>query len=108
MNENPFVADIRSQAEGLRRALGGDTARSVAALAGARYDRIVLSGMGASLFALYPAWLACVQAGLPAWWIDTGELLHNAQGLLTGNTLLFLTSQSGSSAEIVALLDALS
>jgi glucosamine--fructose-6-phosphate aminotransferase (isomerizing) len=107
MNENPFVADIRSQAAGLRCVLDAGVARDLAAIAAARYDRIVLSGMGASLFALYPAWLACVQAGVPAWWIETGELLHDARGLITDRTLLLLTSQSGASAEIVALLDAL-
>lgn len=108
MAENPFVTDIRSQAGGLRRVLESGLTGQLVAIASARYERIVLSGMGASLFALYPAWLACVQAGLPAWWIETGELLHDAQSLITGRTLLVLTSQSGTSAEVVALLDSLS
>jgi glucosamine--fructose-6-phosphate aminotransferase (isomerizing) len=105
MTENPFVADIRSQAEWLRRALEADLVSPLARMREERYERIVMSGMGASLFALYPAWLACVRAGLPAWWIETGELLHDARELITDRTLLFLTSQSGTSAEIVALLD---
>jgi glucosamine--fructose-6-phosphate aminotransferase (isomerizing) len=105
VTENPFVADIRSQADWLRRALEADLASPVARIQATRYDRIVMSGMGASLFALYPAWLACARAGLPAWWIETGELLHDARELITERTLLFLTSQSGTSAEIVALLD---
>ena len=107
MTENPYVADIRSQADGLRRILGANIVGSVEAIAASSYDQIVLSGMGASLFALYPAWLACVQAGLPAWWIETGELLHDAQGLITDRTLLLLLSQSGTSAEVVTLLDVL-
>lgn len=107
MHENPFIADIRSQADGLRRVLAAGTALPVDTLAAVRFDRIVLSGMGASLFALYPAWLACVRAGLPAWWVEAGELLQDGWGLITDRTLLFLTSQSGTSAEIVALLEAL-
>ena len=90
MTENPYVADIRSQADGLRRILGANIVGSVEAIAASSYDRIVLSGMGASLFALYPAWLAGARAGLPAWWIETGELLHDAQGLITDRTLLLL------------------
>lgn len=105
MTENPFVSDIRSQAEGLRRVLEADIAGYVAPLASARYDRVVLTGMGASLFALYPAWLDCVRLGLPAWWMEAGELLHDAPDLITERTLLVLTSQSGTSAEIVALLE---
>lgn len=107
MGENLFVADIRSQAEGLRAALDGDPARSIAGTSAAQFDRVVLSGMGASLFALYPAWLRCVQAGVPAWCVDASELLHDARALITRRTLLILTSQSGRSAEVVALLDAL-
>lgn len=107
MAENPFVADIRSQADGLRRVLESDLSGQLAAITSRRYERIVLSGMGSSLFAPYPAWLACVRAGLPAWWIEAGELLHDARGLITERTLLVLISQSGTSAEIVALLDAI-
>lgn len=107
MSASPFVADIRGQALALRQAIDGDPARAVAGIAAADYDRIVLSGMGASLFALYPAWLALVRGGAPAWWLDASELLHDAQSLLNGRTLLLLASQSGRSAEVTALLDAL-
>lgn len=108
MSASPFVADIRGQALALRQAIDGDPARAMAGIAATDYDRIVLSGMGASLFALYPAWLALVRGGAPAWWLDASELLHDAQPLLNGRTLLLLASQSGRSAEVTALLDTLS
>lgn len=107
MSENPFVADIRSQANGLRKVLAAGTPDQLGNLDVGRFDRVIFSGMGASHFAAYPAWLALVQAGVPAWWIETGELLHDGLGLITARTLLILTSQSGGSAEIVALLEAL-
>ncbi len=107
MDENPYVADIRSQATALRRALESDPARALAGITASGYDRVVFSGMGASLFALYPAWLIAVQAGVPAWWIDSAELLNEGRALITARTLLVLVSQSGRSAEILSLLEAL-
>lgn len=50
--ETPFIADIRGQGKALRRALDGDVLRQIAEIRAADYDRVVLSGMGASLFAL--------------------------------------------------------
>ena len=76
----------------------------VQALNAGRFDRILLTGMGASYYGLYPAWLHLAAAGLPAIWVDTAELVHHAPALVTGRTLLWISSQSGRSAEIVALL----
>jgi glucosamine--fructose-6-phosphate aminotransferase (isomerizing) len=106
---NAFVDDIRGQGAALRGLLGhADEIESAAAkLDLASYDRIVLSGMGGSHHAAYPAWLDLVDRGLPAWWIETSELLHHAGRLVDGRTLLWLTSQSGESAEIVELLRAI-
>jgi glucosamine--fructose-6-phosphate aminotransferase (isomerizing) len=61
--------------------------------------------MGASLFALWPAWLTLVRAGRPAWLIETAQLLHDLPDLMTDDTLVIAASQSGRSAEIVALAD---
>jgi glucosamine--fructose-6-phosphate aminotransferase (isomerizing) len=69
------------------------------------FDRIVMTGMGASLFALHPAWQQLVRAGERAWLIETGELLHTLDGLVTDQTLVIAASQSGSSAEIVRLAE---
>jgi glucosamine--fructose-6-phosphate aminotransferase (isomerizing) len=103
---NAFVDDIRGQGEALRGLLGDadEIARAAARLDLASFDRIVLSGMGGSHHAAYPTWLGLVDRGLPAWWVDTAELLHHAGRLVDGGTLLWLTSQSGESAEIVELL----
>jgi glucosamine--fructose-6-phosphate aminotransferase (isomerizing) len=107
--ENPYVQDILSQPDSLQKALAQFDDTSLKPLAEAvqhgKFDRIVLTGMGSSLNAAYPAWLTLVQAGLPATWVDTSELIHHASGLITPRTLYWLFSQSGRSAEIVSALD---
>ncbi len=109
LNENPYVQDILSQPDSLRNALAkfnGTTLKPIKdAIQRGDFDRIILTGMGASLYAAYPAWLTLVQAGLPAMWVDTAELIHHAPGLITPRTLYWLFSQSGRSAEIVSALD---
>ncbi len=72
------------------------------------FDRIILTGMGASLFAAYPAWRILSTAGLPAWWLDLSELAESALGLITPRSLLWIVSQSGRVPEGLALLDRLS
>lgn len=69
-----------------------------------RYRRIVLTGMGASASALRPLWLALVGQGYPAHLVDTAELLDSCCAMVTPETLLIVASQSGRSAETVALL----
>lgn len=109
LNENSYVQDILSQPDSLKSALAQFDASHLGALKDALrrgdFDRILLSGMGASLHAAYPAWLALVKAGLPAMWVDTAELIHHAPELVTPRTLYWLFSQSGRSAEIVSALD---
>jgi glucosamine--fructose-6-phosphate aminotransferase (isomerizing) len=104
-----YLSDIRQQPESLQQLL--DSRLEPAALTLLRrlasFDRVVLTGMGASLHALYPPFLALASAGLPVWHIETSELLGDAGGLVTPRTLLWVTSQSGRSAEIAALLDRL-
>ncbi len=100
-----YVAEIREQPARLAALLDTDPARALRSLELSRFRRVVLSGMGASHYATYPAWLALVAAGVPAWWLEADELLHHASGLLGRDTLLWLTSQSGYSAEIQALVD---
>jgi glucosamine--fructose-6-phosphate aminotransferase (isomerizing) len=105
----PYILDILSQPEHLRNALGKFDAGHLAPLASAirnnEFDRILLTGMGASLYAAYPAWLILANAGLPALWVDTAELIHHTPGLVTSKTLLWIFSQSGKSAEIVSALE---
>lgn len=106
---SPYLDDIRSQPEALERLLTAGLSPDVRALLGdlERFDRIVLTGMGASLFAHYPAFLRLSAAGFPVWTIEASELLGAAGGIITPRSLVWITSQSGRSAEVAALLDAL-
>jgi glucosamine--fructose-6-phosphate aminotransferase (isomerizing) len=109
LNENPYVQDILSQPDSLRGALTQFDETLLKPLADAiqrgHIDRILLTGMGASLYAAYPTWLTLARAGLPAIWVDTSELIHHTPELITSQTLYWLFSQSGRSAEIVSALD---
>ncbi len=108
LSANAYLLDILSQPAALRQALAQtDLAPLVSlrqALLDGRIDRIVLTGMGASYYGLYPAWLQLASAGLPAAWVDAAELVHHAPAFITPRTLLWVCSQSGHSAEVLALL----
>lgn len=109
MTDNPYILEILSQPDEVQKAIErfdpAPLAPFAEAIQGGKFDRIVLTGMGASLYAAYPAWLALTAAGLPGIWIDTSELIHHVPGIITQRTLLWVLSQSGKSAEIVATLD---
>jgi glucosamine--fructose-6-phosphate aminotransferase (isomerizing) len=109
MTTNPYILDILSQPNALQTTLERFDSAPLAPLAAAiqrgDFDRILLTGMGASLYASYPAWLTLAAAGLPVMWVDTAELIHHVPGIVTPRTLLWLSSQSGKSAEIVSALD---
>jgi glucosamine--fructose-6-phosphate aminotransferase (isomerizing) len=109
LNQNPYVQDILSQAESVKVALTNFDSTSlkplIQSLQRTDFDRIVLTGMGSSLFASYPIWLQLINAGLPAYWIDCSELIHHASPMITKRTLVWITSQSGRSAEVVSLLE---
>lgn len=102
-----YLNDILDQPDCLRTLLRSRSWEAITELAGRTrdHDRIVLTGMGASLFALWPAWLTLVRAGRAAWLIETAQLLHDLPDLMTDSTLVIAASQSGRSAEIVALAD---
>lgn len=107
LQETPrYVTDIRAQPRALHALLDRPPGGAANQLLGrlSQFDRVIMTGMGASLYAQYPAFLALAAAGLPVWWIETSELLGEAGGLLTARSLLWITSQSGRSAEVVALL----
>lgn len=111
MIRNFYIQDILSQPAALRKALEHfDPHRLMPiaqGLASRVYDRIIITGMGASLYAAYPAWLELTRASIPSLLVDGSELLHYARSLLNERTLLWVLSQSGLSAEVVALLDEL-
>ena len=105
----PFLADILSQPASLLQLDRNSLSRTVAELAFRvdRFDRIVLTGMGASLEALRPSWMDMVSGGRPAWLIDTAELIGSAAPLVTASTLIVAASQSGRSVELVDLAETL-
>ena len=75
----------------------------IAALDLASFDRIILTGMGSSDYATTPFELTLARLGLPVWRVQTSRLLEMPQ-LIAPRTLLWMTSQSGRSGEIIALL----
>jgi glutamine---fructose-6-phosphate transaminase (isomerizing) len=69
--------------------------------------RIVLTGMGASLFACVPARYALASNGIAVSVVETAELLYFLGSELDHNTAVILVSRSGESVETVKLLDLL-
>ena len=100
---SPYEFDIASQPQALRALSLASLPRSVEEQFARRFSRIVITGMGTSHYAGYSTWKSLVNAGQSAWWIDTSQLLDVPE-LITDDTLLIVTSQSGRSGEIVALL----
>lgn len=101
---NPYENDIAMQPEAIAAQLNNPLPENLRALQLTRYDRIILTGMGSSDYALIPVERALIARGYPVWRIDAGRLL-DMPALVTENTLLWATSQSGMSGEIVALLE---
>jgi glucosamine--fructose-6-phosphate aminotransferase (isomerizing) len=108
MTSNPYIEELLSQPTVLQQALSAldlTPLRPIQRLlAEGQIDRIVITGMGASLYGAYPAWLILTQAGLPAHLVDAAELIYFAPNLITPSTLLWVISQSGRSAELIHLL----
>lgn len=104
-----YLDDIRRQPQTLSRMLDAGLDGDVRTLLGGveRFSRVVLTGMGASLFALYPTYRRLAAAGLDVSLHETAELLGIADGVLGDDCLLWVVSQSGASGEVVALLEAL-
>ena len=104
--QTPFEADMAAEGVGLLRFAESSLPGALSQLSIERYDRIILTGMGGSDCATIPLELALAAAGLPVWRIVTGRLLEMLP-LVSDNTLLLITSQSGRSGEVVALLERL-
>lgn len=101
---NPYEIDIAMQPESIMAQLNNPLPERLFTLKLEEYDRIVLTGMGSSDYAMIPVERALVAQGYPVWRVDAGRLLDMPE-LITENTLLWATSQSGMSGEIVALLN---
>lgn len=66
---------------------------------------IILTGMGASYNALYPAWFYLNQQGKIALHLETSALIHYLPTLLDSPCLIVAVSQSGESIEIQRLVE---
>ncbi len=108
--EGGYLRDILAQPEALANTLDG-LAGSAALegvlerLAAGRFDRIVLTAMGGSYWALQPLQLDLMRAGRASFWLETSELIHCVPSLLDSRTLVIVASQSGRSAEILRLME---
>ncbi|NEM90872.1 SIS domain-containing protein [Galbitalea soli] len=100
----PFELDVLGQPAALRTAADAGLEPGLLELASRDWERILFTGMGSSHFAGLPTWRSLTAAGRPTWSVDTGQLL-DTPGLITADTLVFATSQSGASGEIVELVD---
>jgi len=107
---DPFIAEIAGQPDALRRAAAAairqDAALSEAATVATRRT-LLFAGMGSSYDSCYPAVSDLAEAGVPALMLDAAELLHFRLAILGPEDLLVLVSQSGESAETVAVAQAL-
>jgi glucosamine--fructose-6-phosphate aminotransferase (isomerizing) len=103
-----FIAEIAGQPDAIRRAgaaaadQAGELARLRAELG--RRPQIVLTGMGSSYDACYPAATSLAERGVLATMVDAAELLHYRLDALDVRTVLVCVSQSGESAETVRVV----
>ena len=102
---NSYINDILSQPAALRAALDHYSNSSLQNIDLADFDRIIISGMGSSCYAAYPALIEFSKQSLPVQLVNAAELLHSLSGMIGTRSLLWLNSQSGRSAELVGLLE---
>ena len=86
---------------------GAISPKSLRALTSHWPPTVVFTGMGSSLFAAYPAQAFLTALGIRALVWEAAELVHHHLKVLKSDTLLVAVSQSGETAEIISLLDAL-
>ncbi len=105
----PYFQDVLSQSQSLG-SLCEELARTtlpssiLKGIADGRFRRVVLTGMGSSLHALYPTERRCGELLTCFQRIETAEMLAGYKACFNQDTLLIAVSQSGESAEIVQLL----
>ncbi len=107
--EGRYLANILEQPEALRATLAGLEAQQhlcegITQIRRQKHARIVLTGMGSSLHALYPLEIALAAHGETVCRLETSELVHSFPALLSEKTVIVAVSQSGQSAETVRLL----
>ena len=105
MTATAYIEDILSQPAVLRTALETYALSGLEKINLAEFDRIVISGMGSSCYAAYPALVQLANQSIPVQLVNAAELLHSLYGMIQPRSLLWLNSQSGRSAELVSLLE---
>jgi glutamine---fructose-6-phosphate transaminase (isomerizing) len=104
------IAGQPAALEGLRKfyaSPGAIRASSLRKLTSRWPPTVVLTGMGSSLFAGYPAQAFLNAMGIRALVWETAELVHHHLKALQSDTLLVAVSQSGETVEMLRLLEAL-
>jgi glucosamine--fructose-6-phosphate aminotransferase (isomerizing) len=105
-----YLSDILSQPEALRATWNGlrntPVFDEIALVCRAdRFARVVLTGMGSSYFGLHPLSIELAAHGWTPLMLETSELIHYYSYLLTTSTLVVAVSQSGTSVEMVRMLE---
>jgi glutamine---fructose-6-phosphate transaminase (isomerizing) len=108
--EGRYFADLMAQPEALRATWevlqDSDVLANIGRECGrARFERVVLTGMGGSYFGLHPLAMELAASGWTPMMVETSELIHYYPELLSASTLVVAVSQSGKSAETVRLLE---
>jgi glutamine---fructose-6-phosphate transaminase (isomerizing) len=111
MNQSRVLRDIQNQERSLAQVLKHQTGQGHAALLeGARLlqmaQKIVITGIGASLHAAFPLQHELAANGFDCVIVESAELLHYQQRLCSG-AVVVVVSRSGESVEIVKLLSRL-
>jgi glucosamine--fructose-6-phosphate aminotransferase (isomerizing) len=107
----PYLEDLLRQPDAVRDTLAALPPHAVAGfareIADATPGQLILTGMGTSLFALYPLQTCLAARGRSAVVIETSELVYAQPGLLAPGRVVLVVSQSGASAETVRLIERL-
>ncbi len=109
---NPFLKEITEQPEALKKTLGlyskpdsGSSLKKIKHIVQEKkFDQIIFTGMGSSNFVSGAASALFNSLAIPAFAVNSSELLHYNTGLFKKSTLLICISQSGESFEIKELL----
>jgi glutamine---fructose-6-phosphate transaminase (isomerizing) len=111
MSRLPMLENIFGQPESLRRLIEFHVGKGRAELQACAEQirkaegRLIVTGMGASLFAAMPAAARLVESGFPAQVTESAELLHYGSAGLRRGDVAILISRSGGSVEVLRLAE---
>jgi glucosamine--fructose-6-phosphate aminotransferase (isomerizing) len=111
MKDSRLMRDILGQEKSLARVLERQSGGGRAAMLEAGWslrdaERIVITGIGASLHSAYPLHYALAGRGMNCSIVEIAELLHYQERICAG-AVVVIFSRSGESIEVVKLLDKL-